>query len=155
MRRRAVATRLAALECSQVHYKGITSSLQAIPTTLSEVDSASLSPSFSSVILAGWLTMTRYFCHECALEDNDFPTNAQGPVCPRCQGAFVEEVRTPSLPHRTSSELHPLAHIACRRSLKTSLAQTIRETLTRTTTAKREEEEGCHSTCSVEVEREE
>ncbi|BGO90774.1 hypothetical protein NBRC10512_002846 [Rhodotorula toruloides] len=36
--------------------------------------------------------MTRYFCHECALEDNDFPTNAQGPVCPRCQGAFVEEI---------------------------------------------------------------
>ncbi|BGP31251.1 hypothetical protein JCM10296v2_003015 [Rhodotorula toruloides] len=36
--------------------------------------------------------MTRYFCHECALEDNDFPTNAEGPVCPRCQGAFVEEI---------------------------------------------------------------
>ncbi|GEM08375.1 E3 ubiquitin-protein ligase RNF115/126 [Rhodotorula toruloides] len=36
--------------------------------------------------------MTRYFCHECSFEDDGFPTNSQGPVCPRCQGAFVEEI---------------------------------------------------------------
>lgn len=42
--------------------------------------------------------MTRFFCHECSFEDDGFPTNAEGPVCPQCQGAFVEEVRSSAAP---------------------------------------------------------
>ncbi|GAA5986467.1 hypothetical protein JCM10908_003765 [Rhodotorula pacifica] len=36
--------------------------------------------------------MTRYFCHECSHEGSDFATSRDGFVCPRCGGAFVEEI---------------------------------------------------------------
>ncbi|GAA5866492.1 hypothetical protein JCM3774_004701 [Rhodotorula dairenensis] len=36
--------------------------------------------------------MTRYYCHECAHEGSDFATSQDGFTCPRCGGAFVEEI---------------------------------------------------------------
>ncbi|GAA6004925.1 hypothetical protein JCM11491_002279 [Sporobolomyces phaffii] len=35
--------------------------------------------------------MTRYFCHECQHEGSDFLVTPS-PLCPRCQGSFVEEL---------------------------------------------------------------
>lgn len=58
--------------------------------------------------------MTRYYCHECAYEGSDFPPSRDGFACPRCGGAFVEEVSrsgplflTTSLPYRTDESAHP------------------------------------------------
>lgn len=45
-------------------------------------------------------TMTRYYCHECSHEGSDFATSPDGFTCPRCGGAFVEEVRLPVPPWR-------------------------------------------------------
>ncbi|GAA5994237.1 uncharacterized protein JCM10292_001949 [Rhodotorula paludigena] len=36
--------------------------------------------------------MPRHFCHVCSIDGDNFPSNADGPVCPECGGSFVEEI---------------------------------------------------------------